>query len=362
MREPDGTWGCAAQSSCYLFRTVPSAKLTPTPKTYAELRDAVVAVVVKGRQDIDRAWVETYHETGRLINEHVLKFRDRADFGAKVYDRLAEDTGISARTLRECAQFHRYFPIVRHVAKLGWNRCRLLCQVDDEKRRTALAAQAMKHDWSSGEIVERVRDANAIALESGEKKNAEPVELLTPRRGVPGLHAIVDRGSGPEVDLGFKLYRELGSASKLTTKDIVRLNEDGVRRIDGATKDQLFTYTATVRRVIDGDTLVVALMVAPGVSHELKLRLRGLDCPEISTAAGRAAKAFVDGLIKPGDEVVISTSKPDKYDRYLADVFLVGATDQPSVALAKEGAELFLNNALLEGGHAVRYEGGAKEE
>ena len=86
---------------------MPSAKLSPTPKTYAELRDAVIAVVVKGRQEIDRAWLETYHETGRLINEHVLLFQDRANYGAKTFDKLAEDSGISARNLRKCAQFHR---------------------------------------------------------------------------------------------------------------------------------------------------------------------------------------------------------------------------------------------------------------
>lgn len=102
----------------------------------------------------------------------------------------------------------------------------------------------------------------------------------------------------------------------------MRLNEDGVRKVDNATKAELFTYTATVRKVIDGDTLLVALAIAPGYTHQLKLRLRGLDCPELSAAAGRAAKAFVDARLKPGDEVIISTTKPDKYDRYLADVFV----------------------------------------
>ncbi len=344
---------------------MPSHAITPTPKTYAQLREAVVAVVVQGRRAIDHAWLETYHETGRLINEHVLLFHERADYGAKVYEKLAADTDISKRTLQECSQFHRYFPIARHVAQLGWNRCRLLCQVDDEKQRTALAAQAVKHDWSSGEIVERVREFNATAIESGEKE-VPPVELLTPRRGTPGLHPIVDRGAGPEVDLGFKFYRELGPTSKLTTKDIVRLNEDGVRKVDPATKDQLFTYVATVRKIIDGDTLTVAFTLAPGFTHELKLRLRGLDCPEISTAAGRAAKAFVDALLRSGDEVIVSTTKPDKYDRYLADVFVAseGAADSAdsNSSLVTSHSSLFLNNSLLQTGHAIRYDGGAKEE
>ena len=43
--------------------------LTPKliPKTYAELRDAVLAVVFKGRLQIDLAWVLSYHEIGRHV-------------------------------------------------------------------------------------------------------------------------------------------------------------------------------------------------------------------------------------------------------------------------------------------------------
>ncbi len=108
--------------------------------------------------------------------------------------------------------------------------------------------------------------------------------------------------------------------------------------------------------------------LAPGFTLELKLRLRGLDCPEISTAAGRAAKAFVDALLRPGDEVIVSTTKPDKYDRYLADVFIGESRDVAGLVEPGPGSttpattEIFLNNALLESGHAIRYDGGAKEE
>jgi endonuclease YncB( thermonuclease family) len=52
--------------------------------------------------------------------------------------------------------------------------------------------------------------------------------------------------------------------------------------------------------------------------------------------------------------VVINTTKPDKYDRYLADVFLIGSTDQSAEGPTK--ADIFLNHALLEHGHAVRKE------
>jgi endonuclease YncB( thermonuclease family) len=79
----------------------------------------------------------------------------------------------------------------------------------------------------------------------------------------------------------------------------------------------------------------------------------------IQAAASHAAKAFVTNLLSPGDEVIVCTTKPDKYDRYLADVFLPKLFAQSSEASAKEG--VFLNNELLRTGHAIRYEGGAKE-
>ena len=124
----------------------------------------------------------------------------------------------------------------------------------------------------------------------------------------------------------------------------MRAGDDRITRVESATKADLFTYSATLRRIVDGATLVIAIDVAPDIFHTEKLRLRGLDCPELSTAEGKAAKRFAESLFRPGTEVTISTTKPDKYDRYLADVFV------PSDA----GEPVFLNNALLENGHAVR--------
>jgi hypothetical protein len=61
------------------------------PQTYPELRMAVEVTLVKGQQAIEQAKVRTYHETGRLIHEHVLLFKQRADYGSKTIQRLADD-------------------------------------------------------------------------------------------------------------------------------------------------------------------------------------------------------------------------------------------------------------------------------
>ncbi len=291
-----------------------------------------------------------------------------------MFRRLARDTEASERRLYECAQFYRSFPILRALAKLGWNRCRLLCQVDDEPQRLALASEALKRDWPSRELERRIREFNATQADAvaaahangvnGQTDVAPAPRLLTPRRGTPGLHAVIDQGDGPAVDLGFSMTHLLGPGTKLAAGEIVRFTEGGVRRVDGATRADLFTYAATVRRVIDGDTLLVAIEFAPGFRKQKTLRLRGLDCAETKTAAGRAAKRFVESLVAPGDEVVLSTTKPDKYDRSLADVFVRaksgGESREPGVK--PTGDFVFLNNALLENGHAERYDGGPKDE
>jgi endonuclease YncB( thermonuclease family) len=102
--------------------------------------------------------------------------------------------------------------------------------------------------------------------------------------------------------------------------------------------------------VIDGDTLVVTILL-PQCEMDEKLRLRGLDCPEMDTPAGKVAKRYVETLLVETAEVTITTSKVDKYDRYLADVHL----------RQRSGEAIFLNNALLAHGHAVPM-GEAQEE
>lgn len=160
---------------------------------------------------------------------------------------------------------------------------------------------------------------------------------------------------------GFEFYRWLPEDGfRAKAGDIVRIAADGtIRPAPDATKADLFTYAATIRRVVDGDTLIIAIDVAPQVYHVEKMRLRGLDCPEISCDEGGAANRFTESLLVRGQPVIIHTTKPDKYDRCLADVFVppsVGSDSQlatPDAQLAASGP-VFLNNALLEHGHAER--------
>jgi endonuclease YncB( thermonuclease family) len=61
----------------------------------------------------------------------------------------------------------------------------------------------------------------------------------------------------------------------------------------GWTDDEANAYLARVRRVVDGDTLVVTVDLGFAVEVGQTLRLRGIDGPELSRQAGERAREFV---------------------------------------------------------------------
>lgn len=334
-------------------------------RTFDELLRGVQETFVAGKRRIEDAIVFANWETGRQINEHLLLNAGRAGYAEGVIPRLEKHSGIHARLLYQCAQFHRRFPILHRGSKLGWTHYRLLCQVEDEQQRKRLAAQAQRQAWTAPELETRVRQLNLMAATREAATNdgevhataSAPAKLLTARQGTPGLYPVVARAGGTfALDLGFKMFLRLDAAEtrrlKLAAGDIVSVGDDGELARDGnATKADLFTYGARDVRVVDGDTLAVTIALPPHNEIDKKLRLRGLNCPEFGTDAGKAAKRFVQQLVDAAGSVVLTTTKPDKYDRYLADVFLL---PDPTGQIAEP---LFLNNALLENGHAVRYDG-----
>jgi micrococcal nuclease len=135
----------------------------------------------------------------------------------------------------------------------------------------------------------------------------------------------------------------------------VRVAASGIGLAQDATKADLFTYRAEVLKVVDGDTLWVKVYLEPERWVKQKLRLRDLDCPEMNTPEGKAAKLFVEALLTESKGVIICTTKPDKYDRYLADTFLTAGDSSTGSGQADE---IYLNNELLRHGHAVRKGGG----
>lgn len=104
----------------------------------------------------------------------------------------------------------------------------------------------------------------------------------------------------------------------------------------------MYTYRATVKRIIDGDTIVVDIDLGFNIirSNEI-LRLNGIDTLEL--VAGNAATTRVSKLCPPGTSVILTTIKDrkDKYGRYLAVVNLLDGTDIAKILIDEGYAKLY---------------------
>lgn len=85
----------------------------------------------------------------------------------------------------------------------------------------------------------------------------------------------------------------------------------------------IWTVPGVVKRVVDGDTLVVDLDQGwRSWRHDERVRLAGVNAPELDTAEGKAAAAFVRALLPAGTVVTVVSRELDKYGRVLGVVRL----------------------------------------
>lgn len=111
-------------------------------------------------------------------------------------------------------------------------------------------------------------------------------------------------------------------------------------------------HSVDVVRVVDGDTFEARVHLWPGLEMTTRVRLRGIDAPEMKGACAeefRMAEASSEALraLLADGEVAIFNIGPDKYNgRVVADA---ATRRTPSVS-----------GALLASGHARQYQGGRR--
>ena len=119
------------------------------------------------------------------------------------------------------------------------------------------------------------------------------------------------------------------------------------------TPEMSYTYAASIDRVIDGDTLLVLVEAGFRIIMRDRLRLRGINCPEVGTPEGDRAKRFVTKLLPAGSTLVLKShkDKTDQHGRFVVDVFTNRGVEDAR-EIIKDG--VYLNQELLDSGHAVR--------
>ena len=115
----------------------------------------------------------------------------------------------------------------------------------------------------------------------------------------------------------------------------------------------MYEYTATIRRVVDGDTVDITRDLGFDILYNNRIRLLGIDTPESRTRdldekkLGLAAKDRVKELCPVGSTVMVKTTKDGrgKFGRILGEIYV---------------GDVNVNKLLIEEGHAVEYFGGKK--
>ena len=108
-------------------------------------------------------------------------------------------------------------------------------------------------------------------------------------------------------------------------------------------------YPAEVRRVVDGDTFDVVVEVSKTVSVKYRVRLLGVDTPEISRpdcsqerVKGEIAKTRVTGLLQE-PFTIVTDGNQDSFGRLLAHVTLVDGQDLGTVLIDEGLAHPYTN-------------------
>ena len=333
--------------------------------TYSALRDEVAQVLASGkeraRQAVEREKARTYWEVGGLIQGHLLANKDRADYGKQLVPRLAKAVGISERILFESLRFHRTFPILHARAELTWNHYRMLMKIPEEADRYLFAKEADRQGWSSRELAAQIQ-AGSLPSKSVQQPQKGPITRLQAKRGHPFIYRLIEApgGRGLRLDLGFGILLQrpldrLDNPEQGTFVEAVRGPgevEPVFRLRTIRDRRAFYSYRAYVERVIDGDTIWLDVDCGFQVWSRQKVRLRGIDTPELRTREGQEARAFVASALSENMSVAITTTKPDKYDRYLADLFYLHRKGTAEDAL-RNGR--FLNGELLKKGYAKRH-------
>lgn len=73
-------------------------------------------------------------------------------------------------------------------------------------------------------------------------------------------------------------------------------------------------------RVIDGDTFIVSIDVGFNFNTIQRIRLLGCDMPERKDPGGKEASAQLEGYLRGGEKLVITTLQQDSFGRWLAQV------------------------------------------
>ncbi len=318
-----------------IFMLIPQVVAAPEVASYDGLLHAIretrAASQARITAAVEQEKVREAWEIGKLINEHILLHKERADYGEQVLKRLSGDLAVSETELGYIVQFFRTYPISPPAEKLSWAHYRELLSINDSKEREEVTKRAAKEHWTRDQVREEIRRRQL--------RTQAPVKLPEITPGPLYTYQIIRLKDRLKIDLGFGLYLDLPEkdSKKFKEGDIIRIDPSSgglvsvIARIrpkfvggDEAISN-LFTYSAVATQVVDGDTFHALIDLGFGLTFSQRVRLRRIDAPEIVAADGKEAKAYLEKILsRDQGRIIIKSWNLDQHGRPLADVWVQG--------------------------------------
>ena len=130
------------------------------------------------QQTINTTMVQTYWNIGRLIVEDEQSGKERAEYGKKQLETIAETLtqefgkGFDARNLRKMRQFYNTFPKWDSVStKLSWTHYRRLMQIENQEARAWYINESIANNWSARALDRQISELYYERLLSSKEKS-----------------------------------------------------------------------------------------------------------------------------------------------------------------------------------------------
>ncbi|MFH1431707.1 MAG: PDDEXK nuclease domain-containing protein [archaeon] len=133
----------------------------------------------KAYKAVDNLKVQTYWQIGERVVREELRHEERADYGQKIIDHLAEDLQLSRSAMFSIVAFYKTYPIVQTLSgQLSWSHYLELITIGDKEKRIFYELQIIHNMWSVRELKKQIQNnAYERARRAGKLTITLPVPL-----------------------------------------------------------------------------------------------------------------------------------------------------------------------------------------
>lgn len=298
------------------------------------------------RQKVEMAW-----NIGQIIDRS-LKNKDEKTYGSHLISQLENDTNLSSSVLYKMRNFYQTYPkLPQDNPELNWSHYRILSGIKNSDERKTLEEITKENLWDSHQLQSEIVKLKELEQPFKKLPSKKSEEKIQPSRGKVFTYKIIEiAGSNKKFfDCGFGVFREVNQSLPRDAKIVFvsKKNEKYSLKKSTTSPQQVYTYKAFLKRIVDGDTLHANIDLGFGIWHEAIIRLAKINAYEGKTDEGKKAITEITKILGSAPYFVLKSIKTDIFNRYVADIFLPkNKKDVDLQEIADRG--IYLNQMLLD--------------